>query len=151
MRTDELVCGLQNEARMLDYAGKLDYSRRLFAENPSMINRLVLYNYETLDELLNAEAPDISDIDDRLVADMESTLAVYLDTHLDGNAEYKKIIRVVSLYLSFITHKPLHPAGAFAPDGKYETVNGAVVCPLRKAELSKPESLCKYCSGAVSN
>jgi len=151
MRTDALLLRLQTEAQNIDYSEKLNFARTLCEESPSVINRLALYNYKSLEELLSFEFKNICEIEDTLVAAMEAELTDYLDAHISGNEEYKQIIRIVSLYLSFITHKPLHPAGLFTSDGSYETtLDGSIVCPLRAAEISKPNALCKYCSSVAT-
>jgi Uncharacterized protein conserved in archaea len=150
MRTDDLLHHLQNEAQSIDYSNKFEYVKTLYQENPSIVNRLALYNYESLEALKNYKLDDTCDIDDAIVTDMKSEMNDYLDAYLSENEEYKRIIKIVCLYLTFIAHKPLHPAGLFDTEGKYETLDGLVVCPLKKSEISKPGSLCKYCSSTMT-
>jgi uncharacterized protein (UPF0305 family) len=57
----------------------------------------------------------------------------------------KKNKKYIYVYLTFIARKPLHPENMFYTEGKVLYRNGKVVCPLKKQELKKPGSLCRYC------
>lgn len=153
MDTIDLLKRLQSEASTFDLEAiqkEVAHTKKVLLQKQMSIEALKIYNMKTLIKVIQTESvPTVIELDEDTISAMEGELCKYLDLYLPRNEEYKKMIRIVSLYLTFIEKKPLHPAGFFHKEGKYVMHKGKVVCPLKKEEIAKGGTLCKYCCSAI--
>jgi uncharacterized protein (UPF0305 family) len=113
------------------------------------INRCMKkYNSAVFSEIIGS-TPQIKnrELDPNLIEEFSSRLDAYLDKNAQGQTDLKKYIRVVSLYLTFIAEKPLHPPGmvmrgidrGISRDGKY-------FCFGPRSRKNEPIFMCQYCA-----
>jgi uncharacterized protein (UPF0305 family) len=153
MNTDDLLRQLRLESarfQIKDIEAKLSETRKLQSEHPQPLRLLSIYNYETFLELYRSSpAGEPMPVNEKKLREMEADLDRYLAKHMPGEDDYKRFIRIVSVYLTFIARKPLHPPGMFNANGQAVYKDGKTVCPLRSEEITKPSSLCRFCEGTA--
>jgi uncharacterized protein (UPF0305 family) len=153
MHTDDLLRQLRLESarfQIQDIEAKLSETRKLQAEHPQPLRLLSIYNYETFLELRRlSPGGEPMPVNEKKLREMEAELDRYLAEHMPGEDDYKRFIRIVSVYLTFIARKPLHPPGMFNGAGPAVHRDGKAVCPLRAEEITKPGSLCRFCESTV--
>ncbi|MGA9140354.1 MAG: DUF2115 family protein [Methanocella sp.] len=85
-------------------------------------------------------------VDESRLADFRERIDRYMDDHGPGDQEFKAYVRIVSTYLAFVVRRPLHPPGmVISGDRAIEVRDGQWHCPGKKAYITEPGSLCKYC------
>jgi uncharacterized protein (UPF0305 family) len=153
MIKEKLLESLQAEAVVFDknvLREKLNDVNREMLKNKTVLpsQKLSKYNMETMLELKNKTllANENDFIDDASVQILKSAIDNYMDKYAEGQNELKAYIRIIAVYLTFVVKKPLHPAGMFDTEGNILYRNDKVVCPLRKHEINKPDSLCRFCA-----
>jgi uncharacterized protein (UPF0305 family) len=153
MNTNDLLTQLRLESsrfRINDIEAKLSEIRKIRSEPPLPTHRLLIYNYETFLELHRASpGSEPMPVNEKKLREMEAGLDRYMIKHIPGEKDYKDFIRIVSVYLTFIAQKPLHPPGMFDKSGQAAYKDGMAVCPLRAEEIKKPCSLCRFCKSTV--
>jgi uncharacterized protein (UPF0305 family) len=151
MYRNELLNSLKIEASHInenDLEKKLEIINLDIIKNNSIskMEMLLKYNIETMLELKHKTISEKAVVIDEIKIDhLKSAINAYMDKYAQGNEDQKTFIRLVSVYLTFIANKPLHPAGMFDHEGRVSYKNGQVVCPLRKKEIKEPGSLCHFC------
>jgi uncharacterized protein (UPF0305 family) len=153
MNTNDLLRQLRLESsrfQISDIEAKLFEIQKIRSEAPLHMHRLLIYNYEAFLELHRAP-PDSESmpVNEKELREMEAGLEHYMAKYMPGEKDYKHFIRIVSIYLTFIAKKPLHPPGMFDESGQATYKNGMAVCPLRAEEIMKPGSLCRFCKSTV--
>ncbi|MDR1231879.1 MAG: DUF2115 domain-containing protein [Spirochaetaceae bacterium] len=153
MTKEKLLESLKAEAVFFDENAlreRLNDVNREMLKNKTALpsQKLSKYNIETMLELkiktLPAHENDF--IDDASVQTLKSAIDDYMEKYAEGQEELKTYIRIITVYLTFVVEKPLHPAGMFDTEGKVLYRNDKVVCPLRTHEINKPGSLCRFCA-----
>jgi uncharacterized protein (UPF0305 family) len=116
----------------------------------SKMQILLKYNIETMLDLKhkNISAENIV-IDNIKAANLKLAIDAYMDKYAPGQEKQKIFIRIISVYLTFIANKPLHPEGFFDPDGKAMYKNGRIVCPIKSKEIHENGSLCRFCVASM--
>jgi uncharacterized protein (UPF0305 family) len=60
--------------------------------------------------------------------------------------EFKDFIKIISLYLTYIAKKPLHPTGIiFSNESKVYQKEESYYCTGKAIFLKDKHSLCRYC------
>jgi uncharacterized protein (UPF0305 family) len=153
MNTNDLLRQLRLESsrfQISDIEAKLFEIQKIRSEPPLPTHRLLIYNYEAFLELHRAlPGSESMPVNEKELREMETELDHYMTKYMPGEKDYKHFIRIVSVYLTFIAKKPLHPPGMFDESGQAAYKNGMVVCPLRAEEIMKPGSLCRFCKSTV--
>lgn len=129
----------------------IDYMKKKAQDNryPDNIYKyLAIYNSNTYDEIFQNEVEDF-EINDTLLKNMENDLDNYLEIN-GSDKEDNKFTKALSLYLTFISKKPLHPVGDSKTHQVYES-NGIYYCKDRVKYLKDDNSLCKYCVSKKAN
>jgi uncharacterized protein (UPF0305 family) len=106
-----------------------------------------IYNYENFREIMASSGDDYhGKVDSKDVKEMEERIDHYFQLHGSGCDEFKEFIKAISLYLTFIAIKPLHPQGIFFSNNTtvFEE-NGTYYCTGKKIFIKDELSLCKYC------
>ena len=89
---------------------------------------------------------NIEDIDSDVLLEFSTCIDRYMDENAPDQIDLKKYVRMVSLYLTFIVKKPLHPPGMIFSDGeKIIRRDNYFYCPVKNKQLNQELSLCKYC------
>lgn len=131
-----------------DYTSRIEQERQARAEDPpGMLTRLGDYNYATYTEICHRDgvSPDFK-IDSAIVQSFECTLNQYLDTYAPGKTDLKRYVLSISLYLTFIVKRPLHPPGPpFFGDLHIIQKGESYYCSGKKRFIRDPSSLCRYC------
>jgi uncharacterized protein (UPF0305 family) len=156
MTKEKLLESLKAEAVFFDESvlrEKLNDVNREMLRNKTALpsQKLSKYNMETMLELKNKTLPANENdfIDDASIQILKSAINAYMDKYAEGQKELKAYIRIIAVYLTFVVKKPLHPAGMFDMEGNILYRNDKVVCPLRKREINKPDSLCRFCASVI--
>ncbi|MCR4437375.1 MAG: DUF2115 family protein [Clostridiales bacterium] len=151
MDTNDLLRQLSCESlqfKIEDIEEKLFEKQKAHTGNP--LHKLSIYNLETFLELQRAVPSSTPlPVNEKRLREMEMDIDNYMTVHMPGEEEYKAFIRIVSVYLTFIARKPLHPPGMFNKSGNTLYKGGIAVCPLRAEEITKPGSLCRFCVSTI--
>jgi uncharacterized protein (UPF0305 family) len=152
MTKEKLLESLKAEAIFIDESSLREKLNVLYLEMlknkivpPSQI--LSKYNMETMLELKNKTLTvnENDFIDDMSIQMLKSAIDTYMDKYAEGQKELKTYIRIIAVYLTFVDKKPLHPVSMFDREGRIQYRNDKVVCPLKRHEINKPDSLCRFC------
>jgi uncharacterized protein (UPF0305 family) len=116
----------------------------------SKMQVLLKYNIETMLELkCKTRSVENKWIDDIKIENLRAAVDVYMDKYTNGQEEQKRFIKIISVYLTFIANKPLHPRGFFDPAGKVVFRAGNIVCPVKAKEINEDGSLCRFCVSSM--
>lgn len=151
MNTNDLLQKLQSEASSFD-DDCINIKLSFIKENvlPSQSSRLSIFNLQTMMELKKKDVIIEEEyIDNKNVKKLETAINQYMDKYTNGQKELKAIVRIVSVYRTFIVHKPLHPVEMFYSNGNIIYKKNISVCPLRAKEITKKEALCHFCYSTV--
>ena len=117
-------------------------------ENINSIHRVMSkYNRENFNEIMNLSPGEFDDeIDEETVNDFIECIDHYFKIHSPNDDVFKEFIKAISLYLSFVAKKPLHPPGIIFSDGSRVFKNqDAYYCTGKSVFIQDEFSLCKYC------
>lgn len=110
-------------------------------------NMVAGYNLKTLQEIKSRDCVDVvEEVDLDLLHEFTDLIDKYLDESAPGQEDLKSYVRMISIYLTFIAKKPLHPPGmTFAGGQRIVEKDGMCYCPVRHKQTLGKLSLCKYC------
>lgn len=123
---------------------KLDEHSCEFRDIPKTMSR---YNLDNFQEIMKSSSDDYAgEVDVEDLKDMEVKIDHYFQLHGSGDDEFKEFIKGISIYLTFISCKPLHPSGIIFSNKTtvYEN-EGIYYCTGKKIFIKDELSLCKYC------
>jgi uncharacterized protein (UPF0305 family) len=112
------------------------------------INRCMKkYNSEIFSEIIDSTHQiKNSQLDPDLIEEFSSRLDAYMDKHAPDRADLKKYVRVVSLYLTFIAEKPLHPPDLLMLGiDRGISRNGEYYCSGPESQKNETIFMCRYC------
>ena len=149
MNASELLSRIHRDLSSLpEYIARIERVQQAGAKDPSRILSILGdYNYATYTEICYRYevSPDFK-IDPTTVEEFENALDVYLDTYAPGKTDLKCYVTNISLYLTFIAKRPLHPPGVPFSDEIRIVKNGDFYyCSGKKRFLDDPSSICRYC------
>lgn len=86
------------------------------------------------------------EIDTKELTALEESIDHYFELYAPDNIEFREFIKIVSVYLTFIEKRPLHPPGIIFSGGDtvYEN-KGIYYCTGRKQFKNDDHSLCNFC------
>lgn len=86
------------------------------------------------------------EIDTNKLKALEKSIDHYFALYAPENIEFREFIKIISVYLTFIEKRPLHPPGIIFSDGDtvYEH-NGIYYCTGKKHFKKEDHSLCNFC------
>jgi uncharacterized protein (UPF0305 family) len=108
---------------------------------------LSIYNFENFENLINSsfDGPD-KEVDIIKLEDLKKRIDNYFDEYAQGDESFKEFIKIISIYLTFIEKKPLHPPGIIFSGGDTVYKKGnEYFCTGKKYFINEKQSLCKYC------
>lgn len=141
MNSQDLFNSLKIEAEFFSM-------ENLAKKNLSAGHQLIAkYDLEMFFEIKNRDHVDnIEAIDSDVLQEFSFCIDRYMDENAPGQTDFKKYVRIVSIYLTFIVKKPLHPPGMIFSGGeKIISKDNYFYCPLKNKQLNQELSLCKYC------
>ena len=101
-------------------------------------------NFKRLTETFNGDFDE--EIDTTKLADLEGAINHYFALYAPDNEEFREFIKIISIYLTFIEKKPLHPPGIIFSGGGTVYENGEIYyCTGKKSFRKEDYSLCNYC------
>ena len=109
-----------------------------------LTKKLARYNSGVYDEIFSAEITDDFEINDDVVKNIRSDIRFYFDKYAPGDDENKRFTENISIYLSLIAKKPLHPFSEDRKDDVYY-FDGIYYCKGRVKYIHDKRSLCRYC------
>jgi uncharacterized protein (UPF0305 family) len=76
----------------------------------------------------------------------EESIDHYFELYAPDNIEFREFIKIVSVYLTFIEKRPLHPPGIIFSGGDtvYEN-KGIYYCTGKKQFKNEDHALCNFC------
>ena len=146
MKSNELLSELKHEISM--FKPRIKSSVGDSGQNLDPLNRMMSrYNQENFNEIINTTADRLdSEINEEKLDDFKARIDNYFDTYAPNQEEFKEFIRIISIYLSFIAKKPLHPPGIKFSNGFGVYLEGdSYYCSAKKVFIKDKLSLCKYC------
>lgn len=121
--------------------------RFLGGENNSVHNKMSEYNLENFNQIVNSsfEGSD-EEVDEKKLNDFKGSIDHYFKLYSSEDEQFKEFIKIISIYLTFIAKKPLHPPGIIFSNGATVYQNGnSFYCTGKKVFIKDNPSLCKYC------
>lgn len=105
------------------------------------------YNWDNFQEIMNSSSEDYTgEVDVNDLKDMEARIDHYFQLQGSNDNEFKEFIKGISIYLTFVAGKPLHPPGiVFTNQTTVYEKNGVYYCTGKKMFIKDELSLCKYC------
>jgi len=116
-------------------------------ENNSIHNTMSKYNLENFNQIINSSYEGSDDeVDENELDDFKMCIDNYFDLYAPDNKEFREFIKIISIYLTFIAKKPLHPPGILFSNGAtvYQSED-SYHCTGKSDFIKENNSLCKYC------
>ncbi len=117
-----------------------------YGKNKSIHHALSEYNMKNFNELIHSNFQGEDEVDEKKLEDFKRSIDHYFNLYAPGNEDFKEFIKIISLYLTFIVKKPLHPPGIIFSNGTTVYKNGdSYYCTGKRIFMEDNDSLCKYC------
>lgn len=146
MKTLELLLKLQKNLKQ--YKSKVKPNPDCSDENNRSVQCAVSrYNLQNFHDILDLSPGEMSgNIDEEKLHDLENRVDRYFELHGPVHEEFKEFIKLMSIYLTFIAGKPLHPPGIRFSDGTtvYQE-RDVYFCTAKKLHIDEEYSLCICC------
>lgn len=141
MKTSELLLKLKKN--MEKYRPKMQDNRKSDSINQIMSK----YNLENFNEIMNLSPEEYDEeIDEEKLKDLQDRIDHYFSLYAPDDDDFKEFIKAISIYLTFIAKKPLHPLGIIFSNGKHVYKKDNVYyCTGKSIFIKDKLSLCKYC------
>jgi len=128
------------------------YESKVMTHNENMektdsINLIMSkYNRENFNEIMNLSPDELDDeINEEELNDFEERIDYFFSLYADDE-EFKKFVKAISSYLTFIAKKPLHPPGiTFSNGSRVYEKQKEYYCTGKNNFIEDKLSLCKYC------
>jgi uncharacterized protein (UPF0305 family) len=116
-------------------------------EDNSLINILSKYNMDNFYEIMGSVIQGNDDeIDEKELEDFKLSINHYFSLYAPDDEEFREYIKIISLYLTYIAKKPLHPPGIIFSNGsKVYQSDGNYFCTGKSTFIKDELSLCRYC------
>jgi len=149
MKASELLEYIRSELSVIsDYTSEIGKMvQRGREEKPDLPAYLRDYNYSAFKEICDHDGiyPDF-EIDSSLTGKFTGAVNRYLDTYAPGDEDLKVYVLNISLYLTFIAKRPLHPP-ALTETGQIEIIQKGryYYCSEKSRYVHDSSALCRYC------
>ncbi len=116
-------------------------------ENNSPMNIISKYNLENFNEIMESDFKGNDDeIDEKELEDFKLSIDHYFSLYALDDVEFREFIKIISLYLTYIAKKPLHPPGILFSNGsKVYQSERSYICTGKTIFIKDELSLCRYC------
>jgi uncharacterized protein (UPF0305 family) len=139
---------LQLKKSIKPYQSKMKARETLISsENNSIHNTMSKYNLENFNEIINSSYEGSDDeVNENELDDFKMCIDNYFDLYAPDDKKFREFIKIISIYLTFIAKKPLHPPGILFSNGAtvYQSEN-SYHCTGKSDFIKENHSLCKYC------
>ena len=146
IKSSKLFLKLKRDIKQ--YQLKVSSNRTLSdKDNNSLMDIISAYNLKNFNEILslNFKGND-EEIDEKELKDFKLSIDHYFSLYAPDNEEFREFIKIISLYLTYIAKKPLHPPGIrFSNGSKVYQSEGIYFCTGKKIFIKDEFSLCRYC------
>ena len=105
------------------------------------------YNLENFNEINRSilKGNDY-EIDEKELKDFRQSIDHYFSLYAPNDKEFKEFIKIISLYLTYIAKKPLHPPGIIFSNGsKVYQSDDSYFCSGKNIFIKDEVSLCRFC------
>ena len=139
---------LQLKRSIKPYQSKIKAKETLISgENNSIHNTMSEYNLENFNEIINSSYEGSDDeVDENELDDFKMCIDNYFDLYAPDDKEFREFIKIISIYLTFIAKKPLHPPGILFSNGATVYQNkDSYHCTGKSVFIKDDHSLCNYC------
>jgi uncharacterized protein (UPF0305 family) len=130
------------------YQSKITSNESLMdLKSNSIHDTMSLYNLENFNEIMNSSFTGSDDkVDEKTLYDFIECMNQYFNLHNSDDEDFKEFIKIISIYLTFIAKKPLHPPGIIFSNGATVFIqNNSYYCTGKDVFINDEFSLCKYC------
>lgn len=110
----------------------------------SITKKLAKYNSNVYDDIYGTVILDDFPIKDKIIQNICDDLDCYFEKYGPGDRESQEFTRNITLYLTLISKRPLHPYSENKNDEIYYS-NGKYYCKNRARYINDENSLCRYC------
>ncbi len=108
MKSSELFLKLQKS--MEQYKSKVKLNDTFDEKDKSVQYIMSRYNLENFNEIINSSYKELDDeVDEEELKDLENRIDEYFSLYAPDDEEFREFIKKISVYLTFIAKKPLHP------------------------------------------
>ena len=116
-------------------------------EKDSLNQIMSKYNLENFNEIMNFQPDKLDEeIDEVKLNDLKNRIDHYFSLYAPEDNDFKEFIKAISIYLTFIAKKPLHPPGiVFSNDERVYKKDNTYYCTGKRTFIKDNRSLCKYC------
>ena len=116
-------------------------------ENNSITYAMSKYNLKNFNDIMNSSFEELDDeIHEEKLKDFQDRIDHYFSLYASDDEKFKEFIKAISLYLTFIAKKPLHPPGIIFSNGiQVYKKQEVYFCTGRSVFIKDKLSLCKYC------
>ncbi len=116
-------------------------------DNESVEHVMSKYNHDNYFEIMNSSIVGLDDeVSEVELRDLMDRIDNYFSLYASDDVEFREFIKYISIYLTFIAKKPLHPPGIHFSNGTtvYKKDNN-YYCTGKRLFIKDEQSLCKYC------
>ncbi|WP_342459318.1 DUF2115 family protein [Methanobacterium sp.] len=79
------------------------------------------YNLENFNKILNSSCNGLDEeVDEEKLKDLQNRIDHYFSLYAPDDEDFKEFIKAISIYLTFIAKKPLHPPGIVFSNGAFK-------------------------------
>ena len=143
MKASELLAEIQEKLK--DYP--IEYLKNKVTDErykDPLTKKLAKYNSDVYDDIYGKVIFDDFQIKDKVIQNINEDLTFYFDMYGPGDKESQDFTRYITLYLSLIAKRPLHPYSESKNDDVYVS-EGKYLCKNRIKYIKDEKSLCRYC------
>ncbi len=146
IRSSKLFIKLKED--IVPYKSKIKPNNKFSAqENSSIHQKMSEYNLENFNLILKSSFDWIDeDVDENKLNDLKESIDHYFKLYAPEDVQFKEFIKIISIFLTFVSKKPLHPPGIIFSNGATVFQNGeSFYCSGKKVFRKEDLSLCNFC------
>lgn len=143
IKSSTLFLKLKKDIKECQYP-KIPISR--YRKDKSIQNALSEYNKKNFNQIIHSNFQGEDEVDEKKLEDFKNSIDHYFNLYAPNNDNFKEFIKIISIYLTFIVKKPLHPPGIIFLNKTTVYQSGdSYYCTGKRNFLKDNASLCKYC------
>lgn len=146
MKSSKLLLKIKRDLK--PYKSIVNNNNKDINENIDPIHFIMSkYNQDNFNEIMNLSPEEVDEeIDGDKLNDFKESIEYYFKLYAPNDDDFKEFIIAISMYLSFIAKKPLHPPGITFSDGnKVLKKQNNYYCTRKTFFIQEKYSLCRYC------
>jgi len=146
IRSSKLFLKLQKD--ILPFKSKIKPNKRLSdGETNSIDYKMSEYNLENFNQIVKSSFEWVDEeVDENKLNDFKESVDHFFKLYAPEDVQFREFIKIISIFLTFIAKKPLHPPGIIFSNSATVYQNGNLFYCTGKRIFKKDNlSLCKYC------